>query len=64
MTHTTLDIAETDYQIVTEYMDNKYPNKIYTIKQGNNCVWVSTFFPLVNMYFIVRDNKIADIQID
>ena len=53
-----------DYLIVREYMDNKYPNKLYTLKEGNNCIWVSTFFPLVNMYFIIRDNKIADIQID
>ena len=53
-----------DYQIVNDYMDNKYPNALYTLKEGNNCIWVSTFFPLINMYFIIKDNKIMRIDID
>ena len=51
-----------DYQIVREYMMRKYPSALYNMAKGNDCVWVS--FNNVKMYFIIRDNKIADIQVD
>jgi hypothetical protein len=51
-----------DYQIVNEYMQRKYPNRQYSIAKGNNCIWV--MLNNINMYFIIRDNKIMRIDID
>ena len=34
----------------------------YTMTQGNNCIWV--YYSFMNLYFIFRDGKIVDIQID
>ena len=34
----------------------------YTMRPGNDCVWVT--HGLVNCYYIFRDGRIADIQID
>jgi hypothetical protein len=51
-----------DYEIVREYMMRKYPSRLYTMARGNDCVWI--MMDNVNMYFIIRDNKIADIQVD
>ena len=47
---------------VVEYMDKKYPNTHYNITNGNQCVWV--YFGNLNLYFIFRNSKIADIQVD
>jgi hypothetical protein len=52
----------TDFDIVKNYMDSKYPQKTYAMRNGNNCVWVS--MGLVDMYFILREGKIVDIQVD
>jgi hypothetical protein len=51
-----------NFEIVKEYMANRYPDKTYAMRQGNACVWVS--MGLVEMYFIVKDEKIVDIQVD
>ncbi len=34
----------------------------YTMRPGNDCIWVS--YGLVECYYIFRDGQIADIQID
>jgi hypothetical protein len=52
----------TDFEIVKNYMDTKYPQKTYAMRNGNKCVWVS--MGLCDMYFILRDSKIVDIQVD
>ena len=52
----------TDFEIVSDYMERKYGGKTYAMRQGNNCVWVS--MGLCDMYFIVRNGKIIDIQVD
>jgi len=52
----------TDFDIVKNYMDAKYPQKTYAMRNGNKCVWVS--MGLVDMYFILREGKIVDIQVD
>ena len=51
-----------NFEIVESYLAKKYPNKPYAIREGNRCVWVS--MGLVEMYFILRDGKIIDIQVD
>ena len=48
--------------IVNEYMARKYPNRLYSLKQGNNCIWV--MLNNINMYFIIKDNQIMRIDID
>ena len=51
-----------DNVIVNEYMKRKYPNRQYSLTKGNNCVWV--MMNNINMYFIIKDNKIIRIDID
>ncbi len=52
----------TDFEIVKEFMKTKHPNAAYSMRNGNDCIWVS--MGMVEMYFIIRNGKIADIQID
>jgi len=52
----------TDFEIVKNYMDTKYPQKTYAIRNGNNSVWVS--MGLVEMYFVIKNGMIVDIQVD
>ena len=47
---------------VGEYMEKNEPDVHYTMAQGNDCIWV--YYSFMNLYFIFRDGKIADIQID
>ena len=51
-----------DYQIVREYMMRKYPSALYSMAKGNDCIWV--MINNLNMYFIIKDNKIIRIDID
>ena len=37
-------------------------NRPYDVYPGNNCVWISSGG--LNLYYIFRDGKIADIQVD
>jgi len=48
--------------LVADYMEKNYPNVHYTMTPGNACVWV--YYSFMNLYFIFRGGKIADIQID
>jgi hypothetical protein len=50
---------------VMDYMQNKYPAQHYTMSPGNQCVWVTwgSSVPM-NFYFVFREGRIADIQID
>lgn len=52
----------TKTQIVADYMARKYPNKLYTIRERINCIWVS--MGMVEMYFTIENDKIVDIQVD
>ena len=52
----------TDFEIVKNYLETKYPNWNYSMRDGNNCVWVS--LGRMELYFIIRNGKIADIQVD
>jgi len=51
-----------DYQIVSEYMQRKYPSRLYSMAKGNDCTWV--IMNNISMYFIIKDNKIIRIDID
>lgn len=47
---------------VGKYMEQHHPNVLYTMTPGNACIWV--YWSFMNLYFIFRDGKIADVQID
>jgi hypothetical protein len=36
--------------------------KHYTMARGNDCIWV--YYGQMNLYYIFRDGKLVDIQID
>ena len=36
--------------------------KSYTLTEGNGCIWA--YHGVINEYFIFRDGKLVDIQID
>ena len=49
--------------LVEEHMKAHSPNVThYTMTKGNNCIWV--YYGSMNLYYIFRAGKIADIQID
>jgi hypothetical protein len=49
--------------LVEDYMKKNHPKVThYTMTEGNKCVWV--YYSFINMYFIFRDGKLVDIQID
>jgi hypothetical protein len=47
---------------VADYMEQQHPKAHYTMTPGNDCIWV--YYSHVNLYFIFRNGKIADVQID
>lgn len=59
------DLNELELQVVLEKL-NKRGTKYASIYRGNNCIWVASGtsgYP-INEYFIFRDGKLVDIQID
>lgn len=50
---------------VRDWMDKNNPNIHYTVRSGNGCVWVSwgSTTP-INLYFVFREGKIFDVQVD
>lgn len=49
--------------LVEEWMTKNKPTvTAYTMTRGNDCIWV--YYSYMNFYFIFRDGKIVDIQID
>ena len=47
--------------VVAEHYKNK-GIKHYTLTEGNDCIWA--YYGRINEYFIFRDGKLVDIQID
>jgi hypothetical protein len=47
--------------VVAEHYKNRGVES-YTLTQGNNCIWA--YYGQINEYFIFRDGKLVDIQID
>ena len=48
---------------VDDYMVNHYPKVThYTMTEGNDCIWV--YYSNMNLYFVFRDGRIVDVQID
>ena len=60
--HRADQMNEFEMLLVQDYMEKRHPNVFYTMLPGNDCIWV--YYGQMNLYFIFRDGKIADIQID
>ena len=49
--------------LVEDWMTTNSPKvTAYTMTQGNDCIWV--YYSYMNLYFIFRNGRIADVQID
>ena len=49
--------------LVEEHMSEKSPKVThYTMTQGNDCIWV--YYGNINLYYIFKEGRIHDIQID
>ena len=55
-------LNEFEMILVDEYMSKNYAGVHYTMTPGNDCIWV--YYGQLNLYFIFRNGRIADIQID
>ena len=55
-------LNEFEVLLVADYMEKKHPNIMYTMTPGNECIWV--YYQSINMYFVFRAGKIAEIQVD
>ena len=47
--------------VVTERLKDKGIQH-YTLAKGNNCIWA--YYGFINEYYIFRDGRLADVQID
>jgi hypothetical protein len=52
----------TKFEIAEKYMAKRYPSNTYAMREGNGCVWVS--MGIVEMYLIIRDEQVVDVQVD
>lgn len=49
--------------LACDQFEKSYPTYLnYTVRPGNDCIWIST--GLLDFYYIFRDGKIVDVQID
>ena len=56
------NLNEFEILLVADYMEKHSPGVHYTMTPGNNCIWV--YYGMINQYFIFRDGRIVDVQID
>lgn len=52
----------TNFEIAKKWMDTRYPNKPYAMREGNDCVWIS--MGVVEMYLTIRNGMVTDVQVD
>ena len=55
------ELNEFEVMLVVEDL-RKHGIVNYTMRPGNNCIWVS--YGLVNSYYIFNNGKLVDIQVD
>jgi hypothetical protein len=56
-------IEMNEFEVILVHEDLRQKGiKNYTMRQGNNCIWVS--YGLVDCYYIFREGQIVDIQFD
>ena len=56
------EINEFEAMLVIEYLRKQGVTSGYTMRPGNDCIWVSQ--GVVNSYYIFNQGKIVDIQVD
>jgi hypothetical protein len=54
-------LNELEVMVVAEHLESK-GIKDYTLAPGNDCIWA--YYGLLNEYYIFRDGRLVDIQID
>lgn len=54
-------LNELEVLLVAEHYKNRGVNH-YTLIPGNDCIWA--YYGQINEYFIFKDGKLVDIQID
>jgi hypothetical protein len=58
-----LGIEMNEFEVILVHEDLRQKGiKNYTMRQGNDCIWVS--YGLVDCYYIFREGRIVDIQFD
>ena len=55
-------INEFELIVACDHFERTIPTTSYNVYPGNNCVWISA--GSLNLYYIFRDGKIADVQYD
>ena len=50
-----------EVMVVVERLKNKGVEH-YTLTEGNNCIWA--YYGVINEYYIFKDGRLVDIQID
>lgn len=49
--------------LVEEWMTQRLPKVThYTMTEGNDCVWV--YYGSMNLYFVFKNGRVVDVQID
>ena len=54
-------LNELEVIVVAEHYKNRGITS-YTLTEGNGCIWA--YYGSINEYFIFRDGRLVDIQID
>jgi hypothetical protein len=55
------DLNPLEVMIVADYYEERGITD-YTLTKGNDCIWA--YYGQINEYFIFRDSKLIDVQID
>ena len=55
-------INEFELIVACDHFERTIPTTLYSVYPGNKCVWISA--GSLNLYYIFRDGKIFDIQVD
>lgn len=54
-------LNELEVMVVADHLQ-KHGVTSYTLARGNDCIWA--YYGAINEYYIFRDGKLVDIQID
>jgi hypothetical protein len=54
-------LNELEVLVVAEHLKNKGVES-YTLTQGNACIWA--YYGQINEYYIFREGRLVDVQID
>jgi hypothetical protein len=56
------ELNEFELIVACDHYEQRYPNEKYTVRPGNNCIWITN--GRVHLYYIFQEGKIVDIQVD